>query len=45
MLLQPKQPGGAEGCGEKALAMGKTSLVMLFCGFLEHDEDNLTPEV
>lgn len=47
-LLQPQQPGGGgggEACGEEALAMGQTSLFMLFCGFLERDEDSLTPEV
>lgn len=46
-LLQPQQSagGGGEGCGEEALAMGQTSLFMLFCGFLEDNEDSLTPEV
>lgn len=45
-LLQPQQPGGGgEACGEEALAMGQTSFFTLFCGFLEHDEDGVTPEV
>lgn len=45
-LLQPQQPGGGgEGGGEEAQGMGQTSLFMLFWGFLEHNEDSLTPEV